>query len=108
VQSTDVKVNMNKTKVMICGESHKGLHNTGRWPCSVCGSGVDRNSVQCTNCQKWVHRKCSGIKSSMVKVSKTFVCRGCTDQRASVDRTGMDIDDGVSLETSATNSSSGY
>jgi len=29
------------------------------------------------SCQKWVHRKCSGIKGSMYKEMKTFVCRGC-------------------------------
>jgi len=34
----------------------------------------------------------------MIKVSKSFACRGCTDQRVSVDRTSMDIDDGASLE----------
>jgi len=32
-----MKVNMNKTKVMISGESHKGAQHTGRWPCDVCG-----------------------------------------------------------------------
>jgi len=35
---------------------------------------------------------------SMIKVRKFVVCRGCTDQRASVDRTSMDIGDGASLE----------
>ena len=52
--------------------------------------------MQCTNCQKWVHRKC--IKSSMIKVSKSFVCRGYTYQPAIVDRTSMDFGDGASLE----------
>ena len=33
--------------------------------------------VQCTSCQKWVHKKCSGIKGSMYKVMKTFICRVC-------------------------------
>jgi len=32
-----------------------------RWPCGVCGS----NSIQYTSCLKWIHRKCSGINSSM-------------------------------------------
>ena len=66
--------------------------------CGVHGRDVGRNSIQCTKCQKWVHRKCSGIKSSMIKVSKCFVCRGCTDQPASVDRTSVDISDGARLE----------
>jgi len=34
----------------------------------------------------------------MIKVSKQFVCRGCTDQPASMDRTSMDTDDDASLE----------
>ena len=75
---------------MISGESRKGVHNTGRRPCDVCGRGVGRNSIQCTKCQKWVHRKCSGIKGRMIKVSKIFVGTGCTDQQASMDRTSMD------------------
>jgi len=51
----------NETKVMISGESCKGVHNSGRWPCGVCGRAVGRNSVQHASCQKWVHEKCSGI-----------------------------------------------
>jgi len=35
--------------------------------------GVGSNSIQSTDCQKWVHRKHSGIKGSMYKVMKTFV-----------------------------------
>ena len=69
-------MNMNTTKVVISGERHKAVYNTGRWPCGVCGRGIGRNSIQCTKCQKWVHRKCSGIKGSVIKVSKSFVCRG--------------------------------
>ena len=26
-------------------------------PCGVCGEGVDCNSVQCTKCQRLVHRR---------------------------------------------------
>jgi len=44
-----VHANMNKTNVMISGESRKGVYNTERWPCGVCGRGVGRNSVQCTS-----------------------------------------------------------
>jgi len=51
-----MQVNVNKTKVMISGESCKGVHNTGRWPCDVCGRGVGRNPIVCIKCQKWVHK----------------------------------------------------
>ena len=49
-----------------------------KWPCGVCGRGVGSNSIQCTSCQKWVHKKCSDIKGSMYKVTKSFTCRGCS------------------------------
>ena len=52
------------------------------WPFDVCGRGVGNNSVQCTSCQKWVHRKCSGIKGIMYKVMETFVCRVCMNPNA--------------------------
>jgi len=44
-----------------------------KWPCGVCGRVVGNNSIQCTSCQKLIHRKCSPIKSSVYKVMKTFV-----------------------------------
>jgi len=50
------KLNRWKTKVMISGESQKVVKYTGRWPYGVCGRGVGRNSVHCTNCQKWCQR----------------------------------------------------
>jgi len=34
----------------------------------VCGRGVGSNSIQCTSCQKWVHKQYTGIKGSMYKV----------------------------------------
>ena len=43
-----------------------------RWPCGVCSKGVGSNSLQGTSCQKWVNKKCSGIKGSMSKVAKSF------------------------------------
>jgi len=48
-----VKVNINKTKVMISVESHKGVQNTGRWPCVVCGRGVIRNSIWVQSVRSW-------------------------------------------------------
>ena len=65
VENRGMKVNINKTKVMVSGEWQKVTHKEGlRWPCGVCGTAVGNNSIQCTSCQKWVHRKC-GIKGSM-------------------------------------------
>jgi len=58
VENRGMRVNMNKTKVMISGERQKPARKTARWPCGICGRGVGSNSIQCTSCLKWVHKKC--------------------------------------------------
>jgi len=64
VKNRGRRVNMNKTKAMITGERQKPMQKAARWPRGVCGRGVDSNSIQCTSCQKWVHKKYSGTKGS--------------------------------------------
>ena len=41
------------------------------------GKGIGSNSVQCSSCQKWIHHKCSGIRGSVSRAGKDFVCRQC-------------------------------
>jgi len=84
VASKGMRVNMNKTKVMINGKRQKVRQKAVRWPCGVCSKGDGSNSLQCTRCQKWVHKKCSGITigmtSSLVTVLKfnTVMCNSNT------------------------------
>ena len=52
VESKGMRVNMNKTNVMISGEHQKVRQKAVRWPCGVCSKGVGSNSLQCTSCQK--------------------------------------------------------
>ena len=40
-----MRVNMNKTKVMINEECQKKVQNAVRWPCGVCGRGVRSNLI---------------------------------------------------------------
>jgi len=98
VENRGVRVNMNKTKVMISGERQKPMQKAARWPCGACGRGVGSNSIQCTSCQKWVHKKCSGIKGSMYKVMKSFICRGCSNPVTSTGPTSVDIGASANLE----------
>ena len=62
MESKGLIVNMNKTKIMISGESCKGVY-TGRWRCGVCGKGAGRNSIQCT-------RQLSAVDAQKVKWCK--------------------------------------
>jgi len=67
MENRHMRVNTNKTKVMISGERQKIMQKAARQPCGFCHRGVGSNSIQCTSCQKWVHKKCSDIKDSMSK-----------------------------------------
>jgi len=93
VESKGMRVNMNKTKVMINGERQKVRQKVVRWPCGVCSKGVGSNSLQCNSCQKWVHKKCS-----MSKVAKSFICSGCLNPVTSAGRTSVDIGASAKLE----------
>jgi len=93
-----MRVNMNKTKVMTSGERQKPAQKAARWPCVVCGRGVGSNSIQCTSCQKWVHKKCTGIKGSMYKDMRSFICRGCSNPVISTGHTSVDIGVSANLE----------
>ena len=63
----------------------------------VCGRGVGSNSIQCTSCQKWVHKKCSGIKGYISKM-KSFICRGCLNPVTSAGHTSVTIGASAKLE----------
>ena len=53
-------MNAGKFKVMI-GRSG-GKNETVKWSY---GEGVQANSVQCTACQNWIHKWCSGVRGDV-------------------------------------------
>ena len=53
------------------------IENTGKWPCGVCGKGVQANSVQCTVCKKLILKRCSGVRGDLSRVADDFRCRRC-------------------------------
>ena len=50
VESKGMRVNMNKTKVMISGERQKVRQKAVRGPCGVCSKDVGSNALQHTSC----------------------------------------------------------
>ena len=70
-----LKVNMEKTKVMITGKKSRSKMKSGKYPCGCCGKGVGVNSLLCVNCKEWCHLRCSGLKS--VKGVQNFQCSEC-------------------------------
>jgi hypothetical protein len=67
-----------KTKVMISGSKEGVTEKSGKRPCGVCAKGVGVNTIQCTKCQSWTHKKCSGVKESLASLKTPFVCKVCT------------------------------
>jgi len=65
-----MKVNVKKTKAFCTSKRFTRVYSY-KFPCPVCGKGVGRNSIMCVNCKNWVHKRCSGVKSSIAK-AKNF------------------------------------
>ena len=66
-----------KSKVRVGSSGGNLSLNSGKWPCGVCGKRVQANSVQCTICKKWIHRRCSGVRGDLSWVVDGFRCRRC-------------------------------
>jgi hypothetical protein len=100
LENKGMKVNVGKTKWMVSGDQKQVQEPSGRWPCSVCKKGVGRNSLKCHCCQKWVHKKCSGVKGSLQKLTTEFKCSVCNNPPGTQARTETEIHmgDGVKLE----------
>jgi Reverse transcriptase (RNA-dependent DNA polymerase)/Endonuclease/Exonuclease/phosphatase family len=78
LEEKGLRVNMGKTKVMRCHVSAHQAEESGKYPCGVCKKGVGRNSIRCTSCLAWIHKKCSGISGSLQNV-KDYQCKRCRD-----------------------------
>ena len=65
MEDKGLRVNMDKTKILVCrAKPVRSGKPSGKWPCGVCGKGVGQNSILCTQCGKWIHNRCSGVKGS--------------------------------------------
>ena len=76
MEDKGLKANMTKTKLMISGPELDLLRDSGKYPCAVCRKGVGCNSIYCTGCAHWVHKRCSGIKGTLANRTD-FQCKRC-------------------------------
>ena len=49
-----LNVNAGKSKIMVVSSGGKMIVNSGKW---LCGKRVQANSVQCTTCIQWIHKR---------------------------------------------------
>jgi hypothetical protein len=94
-----MKVNLQKTKFMGSGGDPL-RESAAKYPCAVCGKGVGVNSIMCESCHKWTHKRCSGIRGSLSKVTH-FECKRCAEGRKNQgarEEAGMELEQGTVLE----------
>ena len=76
LETRGLKVNMDKTKIIVVGREPAVRPQRGRYPCGVCGERVGVNSVWCQGCSRWCHGRCSGLRN-VNRVGDNYRCM-CT------------------------------
>ena len=76
MEDKGLRVNMPKTKLLFSGIGLDVLKDSGKFPCAVCRSGVGDNSIRCSKCSLWVHKRCSGIKGRLNQ-DPQYACPRC-------------------------------
>ena len=84
LEAKGLRVNMGKTKIIVSGVNLQTLKDSGEYPCSVCRKGVGSNSIYCAGCSHWVHKKCSGVTSSL-KSNPDYRCSRCKGTARPID-----------------------
>ena len=95
MEAKGLRVNMDKTKIMMSGPNLNSLRDSGKYPCSVCRDGVGKNSINCPGCNLWVHKRCSGINGKL-KEDPSYRCPRCLGLARPIDprvKTEVYLDD---------------
>ena len=81
MESKGLKVNLGKMKILISGKDCDSVTSSGECSRSVCGRGLEVNFVLCTECEKWIQKCCSGLRSVTLAGDNDYVCSTCTRPR---------------------------
>ena len=63
METKRLKVNINKTKLMMMGREPAIRPQRGRYSCGVSSKGFGANSIWCHCCEKWCYQRCSGLRN---------------------------------------------
>ena len=80
MESKGLRVNTGKTKILRSAHNAPKPINPSAYPCGVCGKGVGSNSIKCSFCGLWVHKRCTGIKGALRP--HDFKCKKCKGENA--------------------------
>ena len=66
LQSKGLKVNVGKANILCSSpDALKSKIHSVKYPCDVCWKGISANSIICTSCNKWIHKRCSARHAHM-------------------------------------------
>ena len=81
LENKGLKVNIGKTKVMCVRKRQDPLKTKCDWPCGVCSRNVKSNSILCTRCKKWVHKRCAKIRTRVsISMATSYICPACVQK----------------------------
>ena len=78
MESKGLRINKEITKMMVSGSSKEMPVQRCRYPCGVCGSEVGVNSILCTECGKWCHKRRSWLQRITDQAAEVIVCPRCS------------------------------
>ncbi|XP_057290926.1 uncharacterized protein LOC130613626 [Hydractinia symbiolongicarpus] len=67
LEEKGLRVNMKKTKIMHSQCEASKSTDSSKWPCGVCScsKGVGSNSILCSQCNQWIHKRCTNLKGRL-------------------------------------------
>ena len=79
LEAGGLRVNFGKTKIKRCEIGAGQVKSSGKYRCGVSKKGVGRNSILCSKCQKWIHKRCSIIRQRL-RQGPHYMCPVRTDE----------------------------
>ena len=74
LESKGLRVNVDKTKILVSAHNAPKLVDESKFPYGVCSKGIGINSIKCLACGFWVRKCCSNIKGPL-KPDTDFKCK---------------------------------
>ena len=73
-----LKINLGKTKVMVSGDITKdGMSKSTVDPFGLSSLRAKANTAFCSQCNKWIHGRCAGVRRVTTKFSRNITCKKC-------------------------------
>ena len=69
---------------MVSGIGLGQLRDSGAFPCGVCHTGVGANSILCSQCSFWIHKKSSGVIGRLSD-NPEYICPRCQGTARPID-----------------------